>query len=87
MKRISTLAINKEGFVFDPLSGESFTANETAQFILKRMISNDPLERIIHKMRKQFKIDQSNAERDLDDFFNQLKIYQLLSQDYGKETT
>lgn len=35
MSALSQLALNEEGFVFDPTTGDSYQANETALSIIK----------------------------------------------------
>ena len=35
MSRLNRLAINDEGFIFDPETGNSFTVNGTGLFIIK----------------------------------------------------
>lgn len=37
MKELQSLAINENGFTFDPASGESFRLNHTALFMVKKI--------------------------------------------------
>ncbi|WP_293444794.1 HPr-rel-A system PqqD family peptide chaperone [Persephonella sp.] len=78
MKRLSQLAINEEGFVFDPLTGESFTVNQTGLLILKDLKEGKSQEEIIKDITENFEVSQEEAERDLIDFIEKLRSYRLI---------
>ena len=78
MKRLSQLAINEEGFVFDPLTGESFTVNQTGLLILKDLKEGKSQEEIINDITENFEVSQEEAERDLIDFIEKLRSYRLI---------
>ena len=46
-EQLMTLAVNKNGFVFDPENGISYTVNETGLFILQKLQSGVTKEEII----------------------------------------
>jgi len=73
MERLKHLAINEEGFVFDPITGESFTTNQTGAFILKRLQEGKPEEKILQELLEEFDVSRDVAERDLLDFIQKLK--------------
>lgn len=76
--RIARLAINEEGFVFDPQTGESFTVNETGKTILKALIDSNAEEGIAMKLTEQFDVSHQDAQADVRDFIQHLRAYQLL---------
>ncbi|HHG75154.1 MAG TPA: HPr-rel-A system PqqD family peptide chaperone [Persephonella sp.] len=78
MNRLSQLAINEEGFVFDPLTGESFTVNQTGLLILKDLKEGKSQEEIIKDITENFEVSQEEAERDLIDFIEKLRSYRLI---------
>ncbi|WP_457622050.1 HPr-rel-A system PqqD family peptide chaperone [Persephonella sp.] len=78
MDRISQLAINEEGFVFDPLTGESYTVNQTGLLILKRLKEGKSEEEIIKEVTENFEISREEAERDFTDFIEKLRSYRLI---------
>ncbi|WP_456383295.1 HPr-rel-A system PqqD family peptide chaperone [Persephonella sp.] len=78
MDRLSQLAINDEGFVFDPLTGESFTVNQTGLFILKELKEGKSQEEIVQDLVENFEVSQEEAERDLVDFIEKLRSYRLI---------
>ncbi|WP_456464649.1 HPr-rel-A system PqqD family peptide chaperone [Persephonella sp.] len=78
MNRLSQLAINEEGFVFDPLTGESFTVNQTGLLILKDLKEGKSQEEIIKDITENFEVSEEEAERDLIDFIEKLRSYRLI---------
>ena len=78
MSRLHHLAINKDGFVFDPTSGESFTVNETGLAILEAMVAGTATEDIADILIDQFDVTPAEAQRDLMDFVDQLNNHRLM---------
>ena len=78
MNRLNQLAINDEGFVFDPTTGESFTVNKTGFLILQKLKENQSNEEIISAFSEAFDAVPENAERDVFDFIAHLKTFRLL---------
>ncbi len=76
--RIKQLAINGEGFLFDPTSGESFTTNGTAAFVVRAMQEERSATEIIQMITEEYDVDQEQAERDYAEFTAQLKLNQLI---------
>lgn len=72
---LKRLAISESGFVFDPASGHSFTANETALFILKSLQEHSSLEDLLQDIEKNYQVHQSNLERDVIEFIATLRKY------------
>ncbi len=73
--RLHRLAINDEGFVFDPTTGESYTVNQTGLFILKKLKENKSTEEIVEALAEMFDAVPETAERDVIDFIAHLKTY------------
>ena len=78
MNRLARLAINEEGFIFDPVTGNSFTTNQMGLWILKRLKEGKQVSDILAEMIEQFDVDAETAERDLTDFVEQLRHYKLI---------
>ncbi len=78
MNKLRQLAINEEGFIFDPSTGESFTTNQTGVFILKMLKEGKKEEEILEKITEEFSVDKETAERDLLDFIERLKNYRII---------
>jgi len=77
MNRLSQLAISDEGFIFDPVTGESFTVNSVGLEIISRLRKNKDEGKIAHELAEEYNIDINNAERDVDDFITHLRTYKL----------
>jgi hypothetical protein len=68
MSRLSQLAINEEGFVFDPSSGESYTANQSGLMILKGLKEGLTPKEISKVMAERFEVSPEEAESDAKNF-------------------
>ncbi len=78
MNKLARLAINDEGFIFDPVTGNSFTTNRVGLWILKQLKEGKEPTQIWQEMTARFEVDPETAERDLTDFIGQLRTYKLL---------
>lgn len=72
---LQRLAINDEGFIFDPETGNSYTVNKTGLFILKLLKEGKSEKEIVKSLTERFDVDEKEAERDLMDFIEQLRLY------------
>lgn len=77
-EQLMTLAVNKNGFVFDPENGISYTVNETGFFILQKLQSGVTKEEIINCLTEEYEVNPKNAESDLDHFMAMLKALSLI---------
>ena len=67
------LALSESGFVFDPVSGQSFTVNETGLVVLRLVQQQDDLEKIVEQLAEQFDASIVEIKRDVQDFTNRLQ--------------
>lgn len=77
MKIRKNIAISETGFIFNPLTGDSFSVNETGLFLLHMLQEGRDSESILEVFRETFELDKNSAEMDLSDFLSMLKSYQL----------
>jgi len=68
MKIRKNIAISENGFIFNPMTGDSFSVNETGVFILQNLMD-------------EYDLDTYTAEKDLNDFLSMLKSYQLITNE------
>ncbi len=68
MNRLVKLAINDEGFVFDPGSGESYVVNPTGLFILKALKDDTKDDEIIKGLCAEFDVSDEDARTGIADF-------------------
>lgn len=67
------LALSDSGFVFDPVTGNSFTVNGSGLAILRRLQHETDLARIVASLCEEFDITPLAAERDVIEFANLLR--------------
>ncbi len=78
MNRLHQLAINEEGFIFDPSSGESYTVNPCALFIIQQLKIGKESNEIAEELINEYDDTHENLERDVLDFLSQLRTHRLL---------
>lgn len=71
------IAVSENGFIFNPLTGDSFSVNQTGVFILRKMKEGDSNEDIMKALQEEYELDTYTAEKNLYDFLSLLKSYQL----------
>lgn len=81
MKVRKNIAISENGFIFNPLTGDSFSVNETGVFILQKLKEEETIEAILQSLMDEYELDTYTAEKDLNDFLTMLKSYQLITND------
>ena len=81
MKVRKNIAISENGFIFNPLTGDSFSVNETGVFIIQKLKEEESIESILHNLVEEYELDAHTAEKDLNDFLTMLKSYQLITND------
>lgn len=78
MKIKKDIAVSDSGFIFNPVSGESFNVNSSGAAIIGFLKKGLNPKEIPAAMAKDFEIEESMAERDVQDFINMLMHYQLM---------
>lgn len=77
MKLKPTIAINDNGFLFDPNTGESYTTNVVAREIIFMMKQNLPVDHIKANILERYDVDEVVFEKNLIDFIAMLQHYNL----------
>lgn len=78
--RVKSLAMNENGFVFDPASGYSYSANETGLFIMKQLSAGLSKEEIIVKLTEEYDVTADNCASDLEHYFLMLESLDLVER-------
>ena len=81
MKIKNNVAISESGFVFDSNTGDSFSLNPTGIDITNLMKKEASMEEIKNFLFNKYEIDEQEVEKEILDFFNLLKQYQLIEED------
>ena len=69
------LALSGSGFVFDPVSGHSFTVNTTGYSVLRKMQKAVNVIEMVDELHDEFGVEASVAERDVLEFAGVLRNY------------
>ena len=80
MKIKPTIAINDNGFLFDPNTGDSYTTNPVAREIIFMMKQNLPTNEIQAKIAERYDVDEIILEKNMIDFMAMLRHYNLCEE-------
>ncbi len=79
MKINKNIAVSENGFIFNPLSGDSFSTNPIGQEIFRLIKERKERGEIVKIIADKYAVEESTIEKDLGDFFQMLLSYQLVS--------
>lgn len=80
MKIASEVKISDNGFVFNSLTGDSFSLNPTGLELIRMIVSGKELEEIRGAFTVKFDVDELTFEKDFYEFCNLLKYHQITTQ-------
>lgn len=78
MKIKKNIAISESGFLFDPMTGESYSMNQTGKEILELLKQEKSEEEIKDIMTTRYDVDYLSFERYFVDFTGMLKHFQII---------
>jgi hypothetical protein len=78
MSRLQTLAINAEGFAFNPMTGECFRLNETAEAVIAALRLGQTVEDVAKGVASDYGISEGRALSDVLEFRTQLVRAKLI---------
>jgi PqqD family protein of HPr-rel-A system len=70
---LQRLALSDSGFVFDPMTGNSFTVNATGLAILRHLQKGAGRDELLQTLQEEFEVDPVVAERDVIEFADLLR--------------
>ena len=76
------LALSDSGFVFDPMTGASFSVNGTGLAILRGLRDGLDRQRLLAMLAEEFEAGDADLDRDLGDFLQVLRREGLMPLDY-----
>ena len=77
MKIRKNIALSDSGFLFNPLTGDSYSVNEVGGMIIQMIKNNKSEEEIIAAVTEEYAIDKDSVEKDFYDFKRVLETYKL----------
>ncbi|MFN8238457.1 MAG: PqqD family protein [Chitinophagales bacterium] len=75
------IAISDSGFIFNPSSGDSFSANPIGLEIIRILKEGKSKETILKELEDKYSVDASTLEKDVNDFLQMLSMHQLIQYD------
>jgi hypothetical protein len=78
VENLKQLAMNENGFIFDPSSGYSYTANETGLAILRMLATGMDKNEIRDKILEEYEVGPDNFESDFDHYTLMLEAFSLV---------
>ncbi len=81
MKIKPSVALNDNGFLFDPSTGESFTTNMVGKEIIFMMKQRFDSVQIRSAILEKYDVDEWTLEKNLIDFYSMLQHFNLAEGD------
>ncbi|OFX77525.1 MAG: hypothetical protein A2X12_10785 [Bacteroidetes bacterium GWE2_29_8] len=81
MKIKNSIAISNTGFIFNPVSGESFTTNQMGVEIINMLKAEMAYESIKDHIMDKYEVESTAFEKDYYDFVSLLKAYLVIELD------
>jgi hypothetical protein len=78
MKIKSNIAISETGFIFNPATGDSFSANAMAAEMLAAIKKGNTAEQVKREILQKYDVRPETLEHDWEDLLLQLKAANLL---------
>jgi hypothetical protein len=79
---LERLAISASGFVFDPLTGATFTLNATGRALVEGLRDGLGLDDLIDRLKERFDADHADLHRDVLEFVRALQEQALLPNNF-----
>lgn len=84
MRIKKNIAISESGFLFNPITGESFTVNPIGTEIIQMLSDGRSGDEISGAICDKYQVDRNTFEKDLADFLGMLDHYHI-SQRHEQE--
>ena len=81
MRLKKNIAISESGFVFNPGTGDSYSANPVGRRIMELLKEGKPYDIIMETILGEYDVDKERLEQDLDDFYSLLRQIYLVEND------
>ncbi|MEE9397483.1 MAG: PqqD family protein [Methylococcales bacterium] len=67
------LALSDSGFVFDPVTGKSYTVNETGFWLIRQLQQDNNLDTLYKEIVREFDGETKIIERNVIEFLEQIR--------------
>jgi hypothetical protein len=75
---LENLALSENGFLFNALTGNTYTLNSTGKTILQGIIKNKNYDDIVNDLTEKFDVPVQTANKDVLDFIQHLKVVDVI---------
>lgn len=76
-QKYANLALSESGFLFDALTGHTYTLNQTGKVVLQGVMNGMAAEQIVVAIQERFDVPVNIAQKDVQEFIHQLKELNL----------
>jgi len=73
MRLKKNIALSESGFVFNPVTGDSYSANPIGKRVMELLKEELNYHEIQETLIKEYDVDKVRLEQDLDDFYSLLR--------------
>lgn len=72
------IAVSETGFLFNPGTGDSYSTNPIGLDIIRNLKDGKSIKDTLRFITDKYQVEPSQAEKDLNDFMEMLKNYNLM---------
>jgi len=80
MRFKKNIATSDTGFIFNPATGDSFSSNAIGSEIFSFFKEDKSRQEILSVIEEKYDVNKNELEKDLEDFFSQLRDHNLLEE-------
>ncbi len=82
---LANLALSENGFLFDAISGNTFTLNKTGKIIVKGLIAGVSPEKISENLSEAFDVSFERVSSDVQQFMHHLVKINVIPETESQE--
>lgn len=79
--KLKDLAVSDTGFVFDPYTGATFSANDSALTLLQGLKAGEDRAQLRARLEEAYEVVERDLVRDVDEFIETLRRFGLVPKD------
>jgi hypothetical protein len=72
------IALSDTGFLFNPSTGDSYSTNPIGLDIIRELKEGSSPKEVLKFIMEKYEVEESRIEKDLGDFIDMLKSFQLM---------
>lgn len=80
MKINPNIAVNENGLLFNPATGESFQVSPVGARLIGLLKQDYSIEGIKEELKNEYEVGDATLEKDMTDFIHLLKTHSLLQE-------